>query len=77
MELEYYLWLATIAILHWVGVIMLLKDLTERKRAFGGKKWPWALLIILLTIVGGVIYIIFHPGVLIERKDGDEDDDRF
>ena len=77
MDPEYYLWLILIGILHWVLVFMLLQDLAQRQRLQRKTKWPWALMIILLTGVGALLYIICHPGIFIESKDKDEHDADF
>lgn len=47
--------------IHWMLVPFALKALLERKQVVGGNKAPWAVAIILLTCVGSLIYLIFHP----------------
>jgi len=63
MELERVLALLLFGILHWVLAIMLLRDLANRKRVLGGKKAPWAIVIILVTFLGSLIYLLCHPGI--------------
>lgn len=47
-----------------VGVIELglmafaLVDLTRREVVKGGRKWPWAVVIVLLGIIGPIIYLL-------------------
>jgi len=46
-----------------VLAIMLLHDLAERKRVLGGRKWPWAVAIVLVTFLGSLMYLLCHPAV--------------
>jgi hypothetical protein len=47
--------------IHWMLVPFALKALLERRQVIGGKKAPWAVAIILLTCVGSLLYLMFHP----------------
>ena len=63
MEVDFTLVIKIIVLgfIHWMLVPFALKALIERKRVLGGKKAPWAVSIVLLTCVGSLIYLIFHP----------------
>jgi len=73
MELERILQLVLFGVLHWVLAIMLLQDLASRKRVLGGRKWPWAVVILLVTFFGSVLYLLCHPRIFIESKDESDD----
>ena len=72
MELDWILRLVLFGVMHWVLAIMLLQDLVARKRVLGGRKWPWAVAILLVTFLGSVVYLLCHPRVLIG---GDHNED--
>ena len=63
MDLERVLALVLFSILHWVLAIMLLHDLTTRKKVLGGRKAPWAIAIILVTFLGSLLYLLCHPAI--------------
>jgi uncharacterized membrane protein len=65
MELDWILRLILFAVMHWILAVMMLQDLASRKRVMGGRKWPWALIILLVTFLGSVIYLICHPRIII------------
>jgi uncharacterized membrane protein len=65
MELDWILRLILFAVMHWILAVMMLQDLASRKRVLGGRKWPWALIILLVTFLGSVIYLICHPRIII------------
>ena len=69
MELERILSIILFSILHWILAIMMLKDLSSREKVIGGRKAPWAIVIIVLVFVGSVLYLVFHPRVLLEDDD--------
>ncbi|HEY79397.1 MAG TPA: hypothetical protein G4O09_09830 [Dehalococcoidia bacterium] len=58
--------------MHWILAIMMLQDLASRKRVLGGRKWPWALIILLVTFLGSLLYLVCHPRIIIG---GDYKDD--
>ena len=68
MELEWILRLVLFGILHWVLAGLLLRDLAARKRVLGGRKWPWAVVIIFVTFLGSLLYLLCHPQIF---YDGD------
>ncbi|MFC1967643.1 PLD nuclease N-terminal domain-containing protein [Chloroflexota bacterium] len=51
-------------IVHWVLAILLLNDLASRNRVFGGRKPPWAMIILLIPCFGSIFYLLFHPQIL-------------
>jgi hypothetical protein len=50
-----------LGLIHWMLVPLALQSLIERRKVVGGKKVTWALLIILLTAIGPLTYLVFHP----------------
>ena len=72
MDLDWILRLVLFGVMHWVLAIMMLQDLMTRKRVLGGRKWPWAIAILLLTFLGSVVYLLCHPRILIG---GDQEKD--
>ena len=63
MSWEYALRFIVFGILHWLLAFIMLSDLAYRKKVMGSKKWVWALLILLLFVIGSVIYLLFHPQI--------------
>ena len=72
MEIERILQLALFGILHWVLAIMLLQDLAARKRVLGGRKWPWAVVIVFFTFLGSLLYLVCHPRIFINSEEDNE-----
>ena len=68
MELEWYLALVLFSILHLTLAIMLLQDLADRKRVLGGRKAPWAVLILFVTFLGSLLYLLCHPGIFYDSE---------
>ncbi len=66
MELERILALVLFGTLHLVLAMMLLQDLANRNRVLGGQKWPWAVVIILVTFLGSLLYLLCHPQIFRE-----------
>jgi Phospholipase_D-nuclease N-terminal len=48
-----------VIIIQLVVQVIALVDLYKREHVIGGKKWIWALVIILGEIIGAGIYLIF------------------
>ena len=73
MELDWMLRLVLFSIMHWLLAVIMLADLANRPRVLGGRKWPWALTILLITFVGSVLYLLCHPQVITGggRHEGD------
>jgi hypothetical protein len=59
--------LVIFCLLHLTLAVMLLHDLAEREKVFGGRKAPWAVAIIFLTFIGPLLYLLFHPIIFIDR----------
>ena len=64
MDLEWILRIVLLGITHWILAGILLQDLAARERVVGGHKWPWAVVIILITCFGSLLYLLFHPQIL-------------
>jgi len=48
----------------WILRIVLLGIAPSRQRVVGGRKWPWAVVIIFITCFGSLLYLLFHPQIL-------------
>ena len=64
MDLEWILRIVLLGITHWILAGILLQDLAARERVVGGRKWPWAVVIVLITCFGSLLYLLFHPQIL-------------
>ena len=64
MDLEWLLRLILLGITHWILAGLLLPDLAFRKKVVGGRKWPWVVIIVLITCFGSLLYLLFHPQIL-------------
>jgi len=42
----------------------MLQDLVSRQKVFGGRKAPWAILILIIPCFGSILYLLFHPKIL-------------
>jgi hypothetical protein len=63
MEWDYILRWILFGITHWVLAGMMLNDLANRQKVLGGKKWVWAVIILLVFIMGSVLYLLCHPRI--------------
>lgn len=63
MELEFILRLVLLGITHWLLAIMMLQDIAARRRVLGGRKWPWVIVILFITVLGSVLYLLCHPDI--------------
>ncbi|MBM3166897.1 MAG: hypothetical protein FJZ83_05655 [Chloroflexi bacterium] len=81
MEFEWILRIALIGIAHWILAGIVLRDLAYRTKVFGGRKWIWAAIILLvMPCLGSLIYLMFHPQIIGERgspDDHNQDDRRY
>ena len=64
MEPEWILRLVLLGITHWILAGLLLPDLASRKKVVGGHKWPWVVIIVLISCFGSLLYLLFHPQIL-------------
>ena len=69
MELDWILRLVLFGVMHWILAVMMLQDLAYRKRVLGGRKWPWAVIILLVTFLGSLLYLVCHPRIIIGGDD--------
>jgi hypothetical protein len=64
MSLDWIIRIILFAIVHWVLAGIMVNDLSSRQRVFGGRKAPWAIVILFLPCFGSLIYLAFHPQIL-------------
>ncbi|MFH0769032.1 MAG: PLDc N-terminal domain-containing protein [Chloroflexota bacterium] len=63
MDTERIFALIAFSLLHLLLAGMLLQDLVNRKRVLGGRKAPWAIVILFITFVGPLLYLLCHPRI--------------
>jgi hypothetical protein len=61
------------SIAHWVLAAIMLNDLSSRKKVFGGRKAPWAVVILAVPGFGSLVYLLFHPHIFNPDRDGRDD----
>ncbi len=61
---EWILKVVLFGIVHWVLAAITLRDLAFRAEVVGGRKWAWAIGIVIVTCLGSLIYMAFHPQIL-------------
>lgn len=64
MTLEWILRIVLFGIVHWILAGVMLHDLASRQRVFGGRKPPWAIVILVIPCFGSILYLLFHPQIL-------------
>lgn len=64
MDPEWILRIVLFGIVYWILAGVLLHDLASRQKVFGGRKWPWAVVTVLITCFGSLLYLLFHPQIL-------------
>ena len=69
MEPEWILRIVLLGIVHWILAGFMLQDLVSREKVFGGRKKPWAIIIVLITCFGSLLYLLFHPQILTRDAD--------
>lgn len=72
MSPEWIAALVLFGIFHWVLAIMLLNDMTRREKEKGGRKVFWVIAIIFITLLGSMLYLLFHPSYFFDSNDEDE-----
>lgn len=55
---EMFPFLIPLALIELGLMVFALVDLTRRKVVKGGQKWPWALVIVLLGVIGPIFYLL-------------------
>lgn len=64
MEADWILRFVFLGIAHWALAGLMLDDLAKREKVLGGRKAPWAIIIIFITCLGSILYLLFHPQIL-------------
>lgn len=72
MNPEWILRIVLFGIVHWILAGVLIQDLASRQRIFGGRKAPWAILILFIPCFGSILYLLFHPQILNPDSSRDE-----
>jgi hypothetical protein len=73
MTFDWILRIVLFGITHWILAGIMLDDLASRQKVFGGRKAPWAILILVIPAFGSLLYLTFHPQIL---APDDEDQNR-
>jgi hypothetical protein len=77
LDTEWVLRLVLFSIVHWILAGVMLNDLSTRRRIFGRRKAPWALIIIFIPCFGSLLYLVFHPEIshpnILKRDRRDKD----
>jgi len=63
MDSEWILRIVLFGIVHWILAGVLIQDLASRDRIFGGRKPPWAVIILFVPCFGSLLYLLFHPQI--------------
>jgi hypothetical protein len=69
MSVEWIIRIVLFGIVHWVLAGFMLHDLAYREKVFGGHKAPWAIAILFILCFGSLIYLMFHPQIVISSFD--------
>ena len=72
MPVDWIIRIVLLGIVHWILAGILLHDLAYREKVFGGHKAPWAIIILLILCLGSLLYLMFHPQIII--RDFDQSD---
>jgi len=64
VDTEWVLRIILFSVVHWVLAGVLINDLASRERVLGGRKAPWAFIILFIPAFGSLIYLLFHPEIL-------------
>ena len=64
MDPEWILRIVLFGVVHWILAGVLLHDLASRQRVFGGRKPPWAVVMLIIPCFGSILYLLFHPQIL-------------
>jgi nitrate/nitrite transporter NarK len=75
MGFEWILRIVLIGIAHWILAVIVLNDLAHRQKVFGGRKWIWAtIILVIMPCLGSLIYLMFHPQIMTQRGSPNEQD---
>jgi hypothetical protein len=69
MSVEWIIRVILFSIVHWILAGIMLYDLAYREKVFGGHKAPWAIIILLILCFGSLLYLMFHPQIVISGFD--------
>jgi len=72
MDTEWIIRIVLFGIVHWILAGIMLQDLVNKERVFGGHKAPWAIIIIIIPCFGSLLYLLFHPQILYPDRRDDE-----
>lgn len=61
MELEVIVKMVFIGLAHLMLVRLALENLVVRQRVLGGRKAPWVVAILFITLLGPLSYWVLHP----------------
>jgi hypothetical protein len=50
-----------LSLIHWTLVPLSLNALIKNDSVLGGRKAPWAFIIVFTLCLGSLLYLIFHP----------------
>ncbi len=64
MSVDWILRIVLFGITHWTLAGIMLNDLASRRKVFGGRKAPWAIIILAIPACGSLLYLIIHPQIL-------------
>jgi hypothetical protein len=64
MSSDWIIRIVLFGLAHWALAGLLLNDLVSRRKVFGGRKAPWAIIIVIIPCFGSLIYLLFHPQIL-------------
>ena len=66
MTPEWIIRIVLLGVVHWLLAGIMLHDLVYREKVFGGKKAPWAIVILFVLCLGSLLYLSFHPQIVIK-----------
>ena len=69
MSLDWIFRIVLFGIAHWILAGIMLNDLASRRKVFGGRKAPWAVIILVIPGFGSLLYLMFHPQIFTPDDD--------
>lgn len=64
MATEWLVRIVLFSVVHWALAGIMLTDLAARGRVTGGRKAPWAGIIMVVPCFGSLAYLLAHPDIL-------------